>query len=781
MVSSAGSSDSDAAGISRSSPVIGHVIGGYRILREIGRGGMGTVYEAHQLSLDRIVALKVLGRTAGLSVSAITRFRREAQAAAKLHHAHIVPIYAQGEEAGLHFYAMEFVQGKTVHNIICEMRGDGGGGRGTGGASPSDAGAGTEETVLLGAAPPSTEVSDEWSSSTRSIRRASSDVPRGMIEFDEIARYVAEVADALEYAHHNGVIHRDVKPHNLMIGEDGKIRVSDFGLARVLEQPGLTVTGEFLGSPLYMSPEQIVRGDVAVDHRTDIYSLGATLYEWLTLIPPFPGDTREQVITRIITSDVRHPRVHDHRIPVDLETICLTALEKDVNRRYATAADMRDDLRRYLERRTIRARRVGPVGRLKKFVLRNRVASMAVLAIAIAVSLGTAYWRQFKTHEAVQEQRQVAAEQQSARLAEVEQKNIELEDQLKTLVESLTPATWQLLQEALGPTPDEDETRPMRDLAGRFGSVCLADYLEAERRRLEAASPIVEAGSALEHYVIAVGALTTGDVTAGLGLLNRGLELDPYDFRARHLRTILYCQQQLFGEMLSDAEVLVELWGDAPEAYLMRGAACLFDGEPVRALDDLDWAKRLGQSSGWVNALVGVGQMQLREFGRAVDDFSRALEADPELVPALLGRATCHYQARDYAAAIEDTTRIIEAEPSHARAYVLRGESYDKLERYDESIADYARASQLEKGSQWIVAKYLWAQANKQRTEQGLSADGVDSASDGPQAPGAEEAVPSTDSEQEEFLQRFLRGRLESRALRKPARSTRSRNRPSVG
>ena len=147
---------------------------------------------------------------------------------------------------------------------------------------------------------------------------------------------VAEVADALDYAHNEGVIHRDIKPSNLLLAPDGRLSVNDFGLARLLEQPGMTMTGEFVGTPLYMSPEQITAGRAPLDRRTDIYSLGATLYELLTLQPPFAAERRDQVIAQIMHKEPRPPRKVNRRVPVDLETICLKALEKDPDRRYQT-------------------------------------------------------------------------------------------------------------------------------------------------------------------------------------------------------------------------------------------------------------------------------------------------------------------------------------------------------------------------------------------------------------------------------------------------------------
>src|SRR5262249_29416650 len=166
-----------------------------------------------------------------------------------------------------------------------------------------------------------------------SAELSSSSLGWGSGYFDTVARMIAEVADALEHAHQEGVIHRDMKPSNLLLSSTGRLSVNDFGLSRMLEQPGMTLTGEFVGTPAYMSPEQIAAGRTLLDHRTDIYSLGATLYELLTLQPPFMGERRDQVLTQIMHKEPKAPRNVNPKVPVDLETICLKAMEKDPDSR----------------------------------------------------------------------------------------------------------------------------------------------------------------------------------------------------------------------------------------------------------------------------------------------------------------------------------------------------------------------------------------------------------------------------------------------------------------
>ncbi|HTU89552.1 MAG TPA: serine/threonine-protein kinase [Gemmataceae bacterium] len=371
-------------------------LGDFEIVRELGRGGMGVVYEARQISLNRRVALKVLSGGLGLTPKAVQRFQREAEAAAKLHHTNIVPVYAIGEVDGTHFYAMELIDGPSLDHVIRQMR------QGTGSASrtltsPRDGVSVSPDLAQTGPYVQEANISGITSG------MSSSSLDSGSGHFDAVARMLAEVADALDYAHKEGVIHRDIKPSNLLLSPSGRLSVNDFGLARMLEQPGMTVTGEFVGTPAYMSPEQITAGRTLLDHRTDIYSLGATLYELLTLHPPFTGERRDQMLTHILHKEPKPPRKLNAKVPRDLETICLKCLEKDPDRRYQTAGALAEDLRRYLNRFAISARRAGPLTKLKKWVKRHPGVAVLVGCLFVAV-LMTGFFA-WQAHEAEQQRR----------------------------------------------------------------------------------------------------------------------------------------------------------------------------------------------------------------------------------------------------------------------------------------------------------------------------------------------------------------------------------------
>ncbi len=269
-------------------------LGDYRIIREIGRGGMGVVYEAEQLSLGRRVALKVLPFAAALDSRQLQRFKNEAQAAAHLHHTNIVPVFGVGTERGVHFYAMQFIEGQTLAQVIADLKLPMVKGKDQA-ADNSLPAPGDPEPALGGSTTAKAAEATKLSVSQTPPFAAST-------FFRTVANLAWQAAEALEHAHQVGVVHRDIKPANLLMDSWGKLWITDFGLARFHADAGLTLSGDLLGTLRYMSPEQAIGKWVPGDHRTDIYSLGATLYELLTLKPAFTGSNREELLAQIATS-----------------------------------------------------------------------------------------------------------------------------------------------------------------------------------------------------------------------------------------------------------------------------------------------------------------------------------------------------------------------------------------------------------------------------------------------------------------------------------------------
>src|SRR5437870_1062641 len=311
--------------------------GDYELLEQIGRGGQGVVFRARQKSLNRIVALKVIGLGHWATEAHLKRFRLEAKAAARLEHPGIVPIYEVGERDGSCYFSMKFVEGGQLDEV-------------------------TKRDPL----PP---------------RRA--------------AELIAKIARIVHYAHEHGILHRDIKPGNILLDQKSEPHLTDFGLARLVESEStVTRTMEVLGTPSYMAPEQAVGNNAAISSVTDVYGLGAVLYQLLTGQPPFAGGTTYETIKLLLDTEPRSPRLLNPKIDRDLSTICLKCLEKDSQRRYPSALALAEDLERWLKHEPIQARHTGIVIRGRKWVRRNPTSALlAASLVALAAAAGWIVWK----------------------------------------------------------------------------------------------------------------------------------------------------------------------------------------------------------------------------------------------------------------------------------------------------------------------------------------------------------------------------------------------------
>src|SRR5438034_2906503 len=304
-------------------------LGDYELLEEVGRGGQGVVFRARQKSLNRTVALKVISLGQWASKAHLKRFRREAEAAASLDHSGIVPIYEVGERDGSCYFSMKFIEGGQIDEV----------GR------------------------------------------------RTPISLRQAAELMAKVARTVYYAHEHGILHRDIKPGNILLDANGEPHLTDFGLARLVEsESSVTHTLEVLGTPSYMAPEQAAGNNAGLSSATDVYGLGAVFYQLLTGHPPFAGGTTFETARLVLDTEPRQPRLWNPKVDRDLSTICLKCLEKDPQRRYSSALALTEDLERWLKHEPIRARHSSVFTRGKKWVRRNptTAAFMTVVVIAFA-------------------------------------------------------------------------------------------------------------------------------------------------------------------------------------------------------------------------------------------------------------------------------------------------------------------------------------------------------------------------------------------------------------
>jgi TolB-like protein len=312
-------------------------LGDYQLLEEIGRGGQGVVFRARQKSLNRTVALKVISLGQWASKAHLKRFRLEAEAAAHLEHPGIVPIHEVGERDGQCYFSMKFVEGGHLDEVV---------------------------------------------------RRAPMSIRQG-------AELIAKVARTVHYAHEHGILHRDIKPGNILLDAKGEPHLTDFGLARLVEsESSVTHTLEVLGTPSYMAPEQAVGNNAAISSVTDVYGLGAVLYQLLTGQPPFAGGTTYETIKLLLDTEPRQPRQLNPKIDRDLSTICLKCLEKDPKRRYSSALALAEDLEHWLKREPIQARHIGIFTRGRKWVQRNPTSALlAACLVALAAAAGWIVWK----------------------------------------------------------------------------------------------------------------------------------------------------------------------------------------------------------------------------------------------------------------------------------------------------------------------------------------------------------------------------------------------------
>jgi serine/threonine protein kinase/WD40 repeat protein len=356
-------------------------LGDFRVIRPIGRGGMGVVYEAEQISLHRRVALKTLPLAGVLNPKQLARFKNEAQAAASLDHPQIVSVYAVGSDRGIHYYAMQFIEGLSLAEVILECSG-----------APESPLSFSRNVASKGTgASTENQNCDKHSQNTIAGALSTLDRSRPAEYFRSVARLGIQAAEALHYAHEMGVVHRDIKPSNLLLDDDGQLYVTDFGLAMTQSDSNLTMTGDVLGTLRYMSPEQASGRRALVDRRTDIYSLGASLYELATLHAAFPEEDRVRLLHQVITDPPQAPSQINREIPKDLETIILKAMAKEPSSRYESAQELADDLQRFAKLEPIRARRITKLAYARSWCRRNKtVASLlaAVAALLLVLSIG---------------------------------------------------------------------------------------------------------------------------------------------------------------------------------------------------------------------------------------------------------------------------------------------------------------------------------------------------------------------------------------------------------
>jgi tetratricopeptide (TPR) repeat protein len=617
----------------------GRMLGDYRLLREIGRGGMAVVYEAEQVSLGRHVALKVLPFAAVLDPKHLQRFKNEAQAAAHLHHPHIVPVHAVGCERGVHYYAMQYVEGQSLAVAIREMKG---GGAGEGPRTPISSHGSNREPAY--------------------IRMA--------------AALGVQAAEALDHAHQLGVVHRDVKPGNLLVDLAGTLWVTDFGLASSKKDVGLTITGELLGTIRYMSPEQALAKRVPVDHRTDVYSLGATLYELFTLEPAFPGDDPHVVIQDIAFKEPALPRRLNPALPRDLETVLLKAMWKDPAGRYATAQEMADDLGRFLENRPIEARRPGLLRRATKWGRRHRAvvaaaAGMLLLAVAGLV-IGTALlWREQK---------------QTKRAFDRAEWNLALA--LKALDQIYVDGEV------------DGDTRLREGLPRDLLERGVGFYEEFARANEHNQGVALSMGNAYRRTSLIYRELGQKDradaaLDRAVSICREVVHREPDNFDAQLcLGCALFPQKDHDGAIHAYGQA-IRLKPNHAEAHLNLGNAYLAKGDTDRAITSYGAALRVRPEYAVAHYNLANVFKANGDLEAAIASYGRAIRARPDYFPAHANLGEVLLTKGEPDAAIPAIKEALRLRPNLVSARVNLGSAFDQKGDHDGAIREYQEAIQL--------------------------------------------------------------------------------------
>ncbi len=712
-------------------------IGPYRTISEIGRGGQGVVYLAEDQRLNRHVALKVLTHLGPDSEALVQRFQREAQVASRLEHPGICSVHDAGVESGVPYIAMQLVNGESLAERITKARKD---------ATTPEHSFVTFDEDDVGDPPTAADHGDPKSVSSSSTSRR---------EVDAVLTVFEKAARALHAAHESGVVHRDIKPGNIMVSKDGQPVILDFGLARAddLDIQTLTRTGDLFGTPAYMSPEQLTRGGIRLDRRTDVYSLGASLYECLTLHRPFEAATREALYQVIMTEEPPDPRKFNSRISSDLKVVLETALAKNRDERYATAEAFADDVCAAREIKPITARPVRMFGRLKRWARRRpaRAALVALLILGTPILAGLAGYI-YAHREDIEAQAQVRLERRVARITSqgyyelthgsLDRARAEFEAALELLPDSGEAAAGLVFTLLKQDSPESarnvlDRTVAVRPELERL-RVRVLRALQKDEEAAELEASFTTPKSALGAFLAGTDELLVGhelgeSTAEGRDAFRRAQrEFERANALSESARSLYYGSYVHAASHLPDGRLpaaafaITALWPEDGRAWYWSARAMRESGRLETALEHCERARELGVSNQLDHALV------LTRLGRHTEAetlIRERIDQKPDdangyrdLVPVLLNleRYDEVLEVAEQALALEPDNRgfrssvaialselgktedalvvareLVIAYPSNFKAHEALARVLKKAERYAEVIEPRKRALDL--------------------------------------------------------------------------------------